>query len=211
MIYDISPLISSNIAVFPGDVEFQRKVSMEFNRGHHLSLSSIETTLHLGAHADAPSHYHPEGKSIEHCSLRTYLGRCQVVDVSQIQGEIHVSALAGVEIEAPRILFKTCSLRNPDQWQNDFSYLTPELIEWLAARRVQLIGIDTPSMDHAQSKTLDGHQMFYRHSLSILEGLVLDEVPAGIYYLVALPLKIKSGEASPVRAILLDQNNLDVF
>jgi arylformamidase len=131
--------------------------------------------------------------------------------VSEFTGEINVRSLAGVEIQASRILFKTRSLLNPDQWQNDFCYLAPELIEWLAARNVQLIGIDTPSMDQAQSKTLVGHQMFYSHGLSILEGLVLDEVPAGIYYLVALPLKIKSGEASPVRAILLDQNNLDVF
>lgn len=211
MIYDISPLISSKTAVFPGDVEFQRKVSMDFSQGDHISLSAIVSTLHLGAHADAPSHYHSQGKSIDQCDLHIYLGRCQVVDVSSFRGELQPSVLEGLEIQAPRVLFKTNSIVSTDHWQNDFTFLSPALVKKLSEQNVKLIGIDTPSMDHAQSKTLDGHQAFYQQGISILEGLVLENVPAGIYYLIALPLKIKDGEASPVRAILMDQNNLDNF
>lgn len=203
MIHDISPLITPSLAVFPGDVAFQRKVSMDFAKGDHLSLSAIETTLHLGAHADAPSHYHKEGVSIEHCPLETYFGPCQVIDVSEIEGELTLEKLGPVEISAPRVLFKTNSIQNVNVWQEEFAYLTPEVIDWLAARQVQLIGIDTPSMDHAKSKSLECHQAFYRNRLAILEGLVLRDIPAGLYVLVAFPLKMQGAEASPVRAVLL--------
>ncbi|MGZ3796044.1 MAG: cyclase family protein [Pseudobdellovibrionaceae bacterium] len=207
MIYDISPMISPSLAVFPGDVAFKRKVSMDFAQGDHLSLSSMESTLHLGSHADAPSHYHKEGVSIEQCSLDTYLGRCQVIDVSPVKGELTREKLGPVEILAPRILFKTNSIVDVNQWQNDFTYLAPELIDGLASQGVRLIGIDTPSMDHSQSKSLECHQAFFRNRISILEGLVLQNISPGLYILVALPLKIQGAEASPVRAVLLDQFN----
>lgn len=202
-IYDISPLISSQLAVFPGDVSFQRNVSMDFTQGDHLSLSSINSTVHLGAHADAPSHYHPEGRSIDQMPIDIYLGSCQVVDVSRVQGEITLKAFEGIEIRAPRLLFKTNSIVDVNQWQVDFSYLHPDVIAWLAERNVRLVGIDTPSMDHSTSKALTSHQSFFRHQIAILEGLVLTDVPEGIYKLIALPLKIAGGEASPIRAILL--------
>jgi arylformamidase len=203
-IIDISPMISSRLAVFPGDVSFSRKVSMDFSQGHHLSLSSMSTTLHLGAHADAPSHYHPQGKSIEQCSLSTYLGPCQVVDLSPWKGPITLAALGNRPIQAPRVLFKTGSFSEVEQWSGDFAYLTAETVKGLAERGVCLVGIDTPSMDEATSKDLTTHQAFFSHQIAILEGLVLESVPEGCYELIALPLKIEGGEASPVRAVLLE-------
>jgi arylformamidase len=180
---------------------------MDFARGNHLSLSSVESTLHLGAHADAPSHYHKDGVSIDQCPLETYFGPCQVIDVSNIQGELTPEKLGAVDILAPRVLFKTNSVINTDVWQDDFGYLAPELIDWLATKQIKLIGIDTPSMDHSQSKSLECHQAFFRNQISILEGLVLQNVSPGVYVLIALPLKIQGAEASPVRAVLLDQFN----
>jgi arylformamidase len=115
---------------------------------------------------------------------------------------ITLEKLLPVDIVAPRVLFKTNSIQDVCTWQDDFCFLSPEVIDWLAQKKVRLIGIDTPSMDHSKSKSLEGHQEFYRHKMAILEGLVLTDVPQGIYNLVALPLKIAGGEASPVRAIL---------
>ena len=80
-IIDISPPVTPDIAVYPGDVPFSRDFVFEFEKGDHLILSSIQTTLHVGAHADAPSHYHPEGESIEAYDLQRYLGPCQVIAV----------------------------------------------------------------------------------------------------------------------------------
>lgn len=204
MIYDISPLITSDLAVFPGDVAFSRNISMDFSKGDSLSLSSITSTLHIGAHADAPSHYHKDGISIDQCSLDRYFGRCQVMDVSHLSDEMTLEKMGPIEILAERLLFKTKSLRSLSVWQNDFCFLSPELVKHLADKGVKLIGIDTPSMDFAKSKELAAHQAFYQCGISILEGLVLDDIKAGVYVLAAFPLKMAGAEASPVRAVLLD-------
>ena len=67
---------------------------------------------------------------------------------------------------------------------------------------MQLVGIDTASIDPADSKTLDSHQVICRRGLRVLENLVLDAVPEGDYELIALPLKLVQADASPVRAVL---------
>ena len=82
------------------------------------------------------------------------------------------------------------------------SSFAPEAIDWLAARGVKLVGIDSQSVDPADSKSLDSHQLLLRHDLRVLENLVLDDVPAGDYELIALPLKLVDLDAAPVRAVL---------
>ena len=207
-IFDISPLVSVRTAVFPGDVPFRRKVSLDFQTGSHLLLSSIESTLHLGAHADAPNHYHPQGIGIDQVAIRPYLGRCQVLSVNVEPGKrIGVADLPEKEktrIAAERFLIKTGSFSNSEIWSSEFNSLSPELIIFLAERGVCLVGIDTPSIDPAHSKELESHQTVYDYQLAVLEGLVLDSVPDGVYSLIALPLKIEGADASPVRAILLE-------
>lgn len=206
-IYDISPLISSELAVFPGDTLFQSQFILDFKKGDQLSLSNITSTVHLGAHADAPYHYNPEGKTIEHCSLHNYLGKCQVIEVYTKKGErITPNHFSEVNIQAPRILFKTKSYK-PNHWTDEFTALSPECIHFLAFKKVILVGIDTPSIDLAKDQKLNSHQAVYETQMSILEGLVLDEVPQGVYQLIALPLKIKGAEAAPVRAILTPFNS----
>ena len=78
----------------------------------------------------------------------------------------------------------------------------PSTIEKLASLGVKLVGIDTASIDPAESKTLDSHQVIRRLDLRVLENLVLDDVPEGDYELIALPLKLMTADASPVRAVL---------
>ena len=204
-IYDISPTISKDIAVFPGDTPFEREVLMSFEKGDHLLLSTTRSTLHIGAHADAPNHYHPKGQSIDERDLHLYLGPCQVISVKLKPKErILPGHLESQKIQAPRVLFKTSSFNNPNKWNSDFNSLSPELIEWLVKEKVKLIGIDTPSVDPADDKILHSHNCIYKNNLAILEGVILKNVEDGFYTLVALPLKIKDADAAPVRAILLE-------
>jgi arylformamidase len=201
---DISPVISENIAVFPGDSPFRRKVALEYAKGDHLVLSEIRSTVHLGAHADAPSHYHPDGESIDRRDLSPYMGTCQVVSVKVPRGaRITAKDLGATGIQASRVLIKTGSFPDPEKWNSDFNSLSPELIEELASKGVALVGVDTPSVDPETSKGLESHQAIFRSKMAILEGLVLEEVADGFYTLIALPLRIKDADASPVRAILL--------
>ncbi len=203
-IIDISPAISAQIAVFPGDKSFEENFSLQIGKGDNLTLSSIHTTLHLGAHTDAPSHYHASGESIEKRNLSQYLGQVQIIHVKISRGErVLVRHLEGKEIIAPRVLFKTLTFPNPNQWNSDFAALSPELIEYLATQKVGLVGLDTPSVDLAEDKELLTHQKIYEKNMAILEGVVLDHVSEGVYQLIALPLKIAGADASPVRAVLL--------
>jgi len=204
MIIDISPLISEKIAVFPGDTRFKRHTTMSFKEGQHLGLSSIEGTLHLGAHTDAPNHYHKDGKAIHQCDLSRYYGKCQVIEVSAPSAErILPEHLAGKKILEKRILFKTNSFQEPNSWNDDFNSLSTELIEMLSDAGVFLVGIDTPSVDPFDDKKIKSHIKIYEKKMSILEGVILSHVEEGLYKLIALPLNIEGADASPVRAILI--------
>ena len=206
-ILDISPLVSEKLAVFPGDTNFEREVLMDFKKGNHLVLSAIKTTVHVGAHADAPGHYHPAGQGIDERPLFYYLGPTTVVELSlppktRITPE-HFSKCWREEAFHSRILLKTSSFPDPFQWSPDFNALTPELVHFLADRGGVLIGIDTPSIDLACDSELLSHKAIYERDMAILEGLVLDHITPGHYFLSALPLKLEGSDASPVRAILL--------
>jgi arylformamidase len=201
---DITPVINSKMAVFPGDQPFRQDFAMDMRRGDHLTLSSIQTTVHLGAHTDAPNHYLAQGAGIEKRSLDYYLGPAQVIAVHCKKGaRIGVADLSGKKIQAPRILFKTDSYPDPYHWNSDFMSLSAELIEFLASQGVKLVGIDTPSIDLSEDKGLQSHQAVARHNMAILEGIVLNLAQEGLYQLVALPLRIEGADATPVRAILL--------
>ncbi len=170
--------------------------------GDNLELSSITTTLHLGAHADAPSHYVCEGAGMGEVELSPYVGLCQVVRVSLSHGERIRPHHLG-EIHAPRVLFRTDSFPDPEHFNKDFISLSPELIEHLHNQGCVLVGLDTPSVDPFDSKVLESHQALAHTGMYNLEGLVLEQVEPGLYTLIALPLKLEGADASPVRAILV--------
>ena len=202
MIYDISPPITNSIAVFPGDTPPTREVLMEMRRGDALTLSTLRSTVHVGAHADAPSHYGADAPTIDQVDLHRYVGPCQVVRVAASRGALLTPDAINAEITEPRVLFATETYPDPGTFNTDFAALSPELVDWLAERGVNLVGVDTPSMDPADSRELPAHKAFLNNDMYILEGLVLSDVPEGRCELMALPLKLVGFDASPVRAIL---------
>lgn len=211
LLYDISPLLTSDLAVFPGDVELSREVILRCEDGDLVTLSTLRATAHLGAHVDAQSHYEAGGKGIDQTPLSRLLGRCCLVRVpANSDGLIEAATLElslskqrtdGGDLPS-RVLVATGSYPDPNRWQKNFTALSPESIDWLAHRDVLTIGIDTPSIDPAESKSLPAHAAVNRHGMTILEGLVLKDVPSGDYELIALPLRLVGFDASPVRAVL---------
>lgn len=208
---DISPALSERIAVWPGDTPFRRVSSVEpgppgadGDPAWRLVVSSIHTTLHAGAHADAPNHVGLESVGIDRVALETYRGLCQVIRVAAPKGSTLTPRDLGERAPlAPRVLFATGSYLDPERFDPDFSALSPELIGWLERHGTVLVGIDTPSVDLSSAHELSSHRATRRgRGLAILEGLVLDGVDAGLYELVALPLRIEGADGSPVRASL---------
>jgi arylformamidase len=205
VIYDLTPAIDRALKVFPGDTPPEREVLLDMEAGAHLTLSTLRTTVHVGAHADAPSHYARGAASIEKRPLDLYLGPCQVLRLDARRDTLLQPAdLRGASIAAPRVLLATGTYPDPAVFNEDFAALAPALIDFLHDGGVRLVGVDTPSLDPCHSKDLPAHQACLRHDMAILEGLVLAHVPEGIYELIALPLPIAGADGSPVRAILRD-------
>jgi arylformamidase len=202
MIYDITPPISEALKVWPGDTPVSRQVLLDMARGANITLSTLHATVHLGAHADGPSHYSLGAPGIDARPLDLYLGPCQVIAVRVPRGRRIADSEVTVPIRAERVLFRTGTFPDPTAFNEDFAALEPSLVESLHARGVRLIGIDTPSVDLFDSDDLPAHRAFLENNMAILEGLALSAVPEGVYELIALPLKLVGFDASPVRAVL---------
>ena len=201
-ILDISPLVSGDAPIFPGDQPFDLRWTARIAAGSAVNLSAVHMSPHVGAHADAPLHYADGAAPIDAVDLRDYLGPCRVIHAIGCGPLVGVEHLRHAESGLPpRVLVRTCR-RAATSWNPDFSAYAPRTLEWLAERGVRLVGIDTPSVDPAASKSLQAHHVLLRRDMRVLENLVLDAVDEGDYELIALPLRLAGACASPVRAVL---------
>ena len=205
-IWDISPPVAPGSPVFPGDTPYAQEWSATLAPGCPVNVSRITLSPHVGAHADAPLHYDTEGAPIGALDLHAYLGPCRVIHAIGLGPLVLWEHLAHAAGDLPaRVLVRTYERMPVDCWDADLAAFAPQVIEKLADLGVQLVGIDTASIDPAQSKELPSHQVIRRRGLRVLENLVLDEVPEGDYELIALPLKLMTADASPVRAVLRER------
>ena len=205
-VIDISPPLGPMIATFPGDTPLTREILQDFERGDSLTLSTLRATVHLGAHLDAPLHYGAGQKSIDQLPLELFVGPCRVVPIPARRAERigweEIRAALGDEPPTERLLLSTGSYPDPNRFDPDFAGLDPAAVRRLGALGVRLLGVDTPSVDPADSRDLPAHGACLESGITILEGLVLAGVAAGCYELTALPLPLVGFEASPVRAVL---------
>jgi arylformamidase len=201
-LWDISPSVAPGFPVFPGDAPFSLRWTWRIGPDCPVNVSELTMSPHTGSHADAPLHYDERGASAGEVPVETYLGPCRVIHALDCDALVRAEHLAAhLQAAPPRVLLRTYT-RVPAGWDSAFAAVAPAAIDLLHERGVRLVGIDTPSLDPEASKTLDSHQRVRAHGMAVLEGLVLDEVPPGDYELIALPLKWRGIDASPVRAVL---------
>lgn len=202
-LWDISPPVHAGSPVFPGDTAYSQQWVARIGPGCPVNVSAITLSPHVGAHADAPLHYDPEGAAIGAVDLQAFIGRCRVVHAIAcgplVRPEHIAHAMDGLP---PRVLVRVYERMPQDRFDTALPAFAPETVALLADRGVVLIGIDSASIDPAESKTLDSHQTIRRRGLRVLENLLLDDVPEGDYELIALPMKLTTADASPVRAVL---------
>ena len=203
-LWDISPPVHAGSPVFPGDAHYVQRWAARIAPGCPVNVSTVTLSPHTGAHADAPLHYDDEGAPVGALDLAPYLGLCRVIHAIGVAALVqwqHLEHAADASLP-PRVLVRTYARMPVEHWDGGLAAYAPETIERLADRGVRLVGIDTASIDPADSKTLDAHQVIRRRGLRVLENLLLDDVPEGDYELIALPLKLITADASPVRAVL---------
>lgn len=218
-IVDISQPVNQKTACFPGDTPFQAEVMVTYAQSGVMNLTAFRMSPHVGTHADAPVHIQGDlarpaqgSESVAQLALSPFLGPVAVVDVSPCSGPIGweqvESQLQAYPVFPPRILFKTRQALRYKVFEEDYAWLSVPLIEALAERGVCLVGLDTPSVDAVDSKSLETHHALLRANMVWLENLDLSQVPFDLetpelYFLSALPLRLTELEASPVRAVLL--------
>lgn len=202
-LWDISAPVHSHSPAYPGDTPYQQVWEARIGPECPVNLSTVRMSPHVGTHADAPLHYDTQGQAMGKVDLQPYLGRCRVIHAIGCAPLIewaHIAHAITPDLP-PRVLVRTWA-QQPTGWVDDFAGFAPDTIARLADLAVQLIGLDTPSVDPLTAAGLDSHLLVRARKLRILENLVLDAVPEGDYELIALPLKWTQVEASPVRAVL---------
>ena len=201
-LWDISPPVGPDSPVFPGDAAYQQHWAATLAADCPVNVSTISLSPHTGAHADAPLHYSADGAAVGALALEPYLGPCRVIHAIGVGPLLQRQHLAHAWPDLPaRVLVRTYA-RQPPGWDPDLTAFAADTVHALADAGVLLIGIDTASIDPATSKSLPSHQVIRQRGLRVLENLCLDEVPEGDYELIALPLKLMTADASPVRAVL---------
>jgi arylformamidase len=202
-LWDITPLVDVTSPVFPGDQAYETGWTFRIGPGCPVNVARLTLSPHTGAHADAPLHYAEDGTPAGALDLSAYLGPCRVVHATSARPLVTIDDLTHALDDRlpPRLLVRTY-VRQPSAWDEAFAALDPALLDELGRRGAVLVGTDAASLDPADSKTLDAHHAAHRNELRILENLLLDDVPEGDYELIALPLKLSTADAAPVRAVL---------
>ena len=210
-LWDISRTLSNDLAEWPGDEPCRFRLTREKTKGASVNLGAISMSLHNGTHADARFHFDADGESIEKASLQTYLGRATVVDLWQAfldSKEKHLITIEDLRPSAEaiaatsRILVKTGRWTDSTLFPKQIPVIAADVPAWLQKNGVKLLGLDLPSVDEIDSKSLQNHHALAHAGIAIIESLDLSNVASGIYHLAALPLKIAGGDGAPMRAIL---------
>ncbi len=202
-IWDISAEVNPQSPVFPGDTPYSQVWSWRLSNTCPVNVGQMTLSPHVGTHADAPLHYDSEGAAVGNLALAPFLGHCRVVHAFVGNRLIEPRDIEHALAQCPpRLLVRTTPIAQTRAWDPLFASFAPQTLDTLHALGIVLIGIDTPSIDPADSKSLESHQRIRRYDMRVLENLVLDHIEEGDYELLALPLKWTAADASPVRAVL---------
>jgi len=196
---DISRPLHPRIPVWPGD----RPFVLDQRREAGFVLSSFATTCHVGTHVDAPLHLDETAVGVEGIPLARCVGPAEVVSVQMSTGALTLLDLPeSWKPTTKRVLIRSDTYALDGKIEDGFAGLSAGLVHWLADRGVELVGIDTPSVDVLDSDDLPAHRALLARGLTWIEGLWLGEAEPGACLLIALPMKLEGAEAAPVRAIL---------
>jgi len=210
-IWDISRTLSNELAEWPGDEPFHFRLTKTIAEGQSVNLGAIKMSVHNGTHADARFHFDTKGESIEKAPLEIYLGRAVVVDLTEAFSQSKEKHLITIEdfqphseeiAETSRVLVKTGRWSNSAVFPSQIPVIAADVPAWLQKNGVKLLGLDLPSVDEIDSKSLPNHHALAGAGVAIVESLDLSGAGPGIYNFAALPLKIAGGDGAPMRAVL---------
>lgn len=207
MIYDVTWPITPQMTRWPQTPSPSRELLYSIKRGDAVDFSCWTLASHAGTHVDAPSHFLPNGTTVEALELDRLLGPCWLADFCDHKS-LSLSAndlAAAVPTGTKRLLIRT---RNSDSgpqepFGEDYVSLSPGGADWLIANDIVCVGIDALSIEAFDSKEHEVHHRLLAAGVAVIEGLRLSDPPAGAYELICLPLPLVGSDGSPARTILL--------
>lgn len=206
-IRDISISVSASTPEWPGDTPWSCGWTATISNGSSVNLSSITGSPHVGTHADAPLHVRDGWPGAHELPLEAFYGPALVIDVSDLRGELSLDQIepliSGHQLE--RLILKTGSTVASGTFPDEWPTLSESCARTLIGFGLRLLGVDAPSVDARESKSLAVHKMLFSGGAFILENLDLRRTPPGPYEIIALPVKMMSVDAAPVRAILIEK------
>ena len=189
-IYDISQELFG-CAVYPGDPQPERFVTLSIKNGDVCNLTAFKMCAHNGTHVDAPFHFYADGKTIDQVDLDRFIGWAYVAerdgDISADDAKNILKAANGCE----RILVKGKAV------------VTKEAAQVFAQAGIKLFGNESQTVGPIDAPK-EVHLIMLGAEIVLLEGIRLEKVPAGKYFLNAVPLNLGGADGSPCRATLLE-------
>jgi arylformamidase len=201
---DISVLLREGTPEWPGDTPYACTWTWRQAAGDSVNVSSVTASPHVGTHADAPLHVADGWPGSHDLPLDAFVGPARVVHVSAPPGPVDVTALGlpPEGIAGGRLLLRTgCSIAGgafPGAWP----FLSEPCARTLLDGGLRLLGVDAPSVDARDSKSLAVHRLLFEGGACVVENLDLRHVPDGVYELIAAPLRLHMLDAAPLRALL---------
>lgn len=189
-IYDISQELFG-CAVYPGDPQPERFATLSIKNGDVCNLTAFKMCAHNGTHVDAPFHFYADGKTIDQVDLDRFIGWAYVAehdgDISADDAKNILKAANGCE----RILVKGKAV------------VTKDAAQVFAQEGIKLFGNESQTVGPIDAPK-EVHLIMLGAEIVLLEGIRLEKVPVGKYFLNALPLNLGGADGSPCRATLLE-------
>ncbi len=193
--------------IYAGDAPLKFDFLKDMRKGDALTLSAYSLGAHSGTHIDAPMHFVRDGAPIDRVPLEPLMGPARVIDIPDNVQSINAAELNRHNWKgAERVIFRTrSSLRgwmHSSTFHRDFAYIAPDAAQLLAGAGVKLVGVDYISAEQFGAPAPLTHRTLLGKGIPIVEGLILENIAAGDYDVIILPMKLGGHEAAPARAIM---------
>jgi len=209
---DLTLTISKSIPSFPGSPKPQFILWSDLKEdGYNLELLFLSS--HTGTHLDAPYHFVKNGLKINQIRLDRLIGKATIIKLKKTKNtaitKLDITSFEKKNGTIPNnssVFFFTGWQKNlkKDNYFTENPGLAISAAKYLAIKKINLVGIDSPSIDLGKDKSFRIHHILLKNNILIVENLVnLNKIPSKEFNFTILPLKLKDATGSPVRAVAL--------
>jgi arylformamidase len=206
-VHDVSRPLQDGGVIYPGDPEIVFRAHSSIDRGDPANVTALALGSHSGTHVDAPSHFLPGGNPVDRIPIERLIGPAAVLDLPVELASVGAADLARQDLRGHRrVLLRTrnSAAGSATHFSPDYCALTPDGAEYLIEQGVDLVGIDSLSIEPFGPPDFAVHHLLLERGVVIVEGLDLSSISAGIYQFVCLPLRLEGLDGAPARAVLIE-------